>query len=219
MNIQMSRAGTRLNGRMVSGGWFSGTDGLRGAGCGSVRAGRRAVVECRKIQVAALTRSPVPALSIAETQDHGRSVDEIAALFLAEWRGALIAAEAHALTSMYAHDALFFGSAATLRRGHAEILDYFMAVPKGYVRDAVFSDVQTAPIASDVIVVASLVDFDLESNGTRELRKWRITWTLARDGTGLWRIAAHHAGPKGSETDISSSEAPTAASEDHKKGS
>lgn len=171
------------------------------------------------MQVAALTRSSAPALSIAETQGHGRSVDEIAARLLAEWRGALIAAEARALTSMYLNDALFFGSAGTLRRGHAEILDYFMAVPKGHVRDVVFSDVQTAPIASDVIVVASLVDFDLESNGARELRKWRITWTLARDGTGLWRIAAHHAGPKGTETNILPSEASTAASEDHNKGS
>ena len=159
-----------------------------------------------------MTRSPPPTSAIVKAQDRERSADETAVRLLAEWRDALIAAKAHAVTSMYTHDALFFGSAAELRRGHREILDYFAVVPKGYVRDVIFSRTRAAHVAPDAIVVASFVDFNLESNGVQELRKWRITWTLVRDRAGPWRIAAHHAGPMGTEKSTSVVQAPTAVS-------
>jgi uncharacterized protein (TIGR02246 family) len=110
------------------------------------------------------------------------------------WSDAFARADVGALASLYAKDALFFGSQPDLYVGESGVRDYFATLPKGY-EGAAFADTRSVGLAPDLIASAGFVTFTGEREGERFFLLYRMSWTLVRSGEE-WRIASHHASPK-----------------------
>jgi uncharacterized protein (TIGR02246 family) len=120
-----------------------------------------------------------------------------AAALEAKWSDAFAKWDIDALATLYTKDALFFGSTPELYVGQEGVKTYFSKLPKGVFKSAVFSDQRVIRLTGSVIVAAGFVTFTREVNGQTSQVPFRITLTLLRLGKG-WKIAAHHASPKGS---------------------
>ena len=121
--------------------------------------------------------------------------DDAAAL-QAKWSDAFAKWDIDALAGLYTKDALFFGSAPELFVGADGVKTYFSKLPKGVFKSATFSDQHVIRLSASAIVAAGLVTFTREVNGQTSQVPFRITLTLLRQGKA-WKIAAHHASPKG----------------------
>jgi hypothetical protein len=96
--------------------------------------------------------------------------------------------------TLYAVDAVFFGSKPRLYFGREEIAQYFADVSPGLVLEAAFTDRRVTRVNDDVIVSAAYVTFRYSSGSVREA-VYRITLTLVKSVPG-WLIAQHHASPR-----------------------
>ena len=110
------------------------------------------------------------------------------------WAEAFARADVAALASLYAEDALFFGSMPDLYRQSGGVRRYFERLPRGY-EGAAFGETHAVEINPDLIVSAGFVTFTGERDGDRFSLLYRMSWTLVRNG-GKWKIASHHASPK-----------------------
>lgn len=110
------------------------------------------------------------------------------------WAGLLTSDFPASTATLYAADAVFFGSKPRMYFGPEEIVQYFAAVAPGYVLEAVFADRQVTRVREDVIISAAFVTFRYSKGSVREA-VYRITWTLVKAGPD-WKIAQHHASPR-----------------------
>lgn len=118
--------------------------------------------------------------------------DRIAVAFLEDWARAYTARDVGALVSMYAPDALFFGSTPTLAEGHAGIRAYFKAMAPHEDAVLVFDLLAVRTVSEGVLEVASVGTFRWAGNPGTSIR---FTHTLVhRDGA--WVAAVHHASPQ-----------------------
>lgn len=122
--------------------------------------------------------------------------DDAAALE-AKWSDAFAKWDLDALAALYTKDALFFGTAPDLFVGQDGVKTYFSKLPKGVFKSAAFSDQHVIRLSAGVIVAAGSITFTREVNGQSSQLPFRITLTMVKQGKG-WKIAAHHASPKGS---------------------
>lgn len=89
-----------------------------------------------------------------------------------------------------------YGTQPKLFVGRQGVRQYFEGLPTGVFKSAAFSDQQAVPVAPDVIASAGNVTFTRVVNGQTSELPLRITLVLvSRDGA--WRIASHHAAPRG----------------------
>src|SRR4051794_9094596 len=121
-------------------------------------------------------------------------MNDTVAKMQSRWAEAFARADVAALASLYAEDALFFGSTPELYRQSSGVRRYFETLPRGYER-AAFGETHTVEIKPDLIVSAGFVTFTGERDGDRFWLPYRTSWTLVRD-SGEWKIASHHASPK-----------------------
>jgi len=112
-----------------------------------------------------------------------------------EWNRCVGSGDWNEISKLYTVDALFFGSLPRMYCGHSEISEYFAHVPKGYMREAIFSDRRVVRLNDDVIISAAYVTFRLDNAGLAEERLFRITFVVVRTPDG-WKIAQHHASPR-----------------------
>jgi uncharacterized protein (TIGR02246 family) len=132
---------------------------------------------------------------VAVSPVYAAPADDAAALE-AKWADAFAKWDIDALAALYTKDALFFGPSPELYIGQDGVKTYFSKLPKGVFKSAAFSDQHVIRLTGSVIVAAGFVTFTREVNGQTSQVPFRITLTLLRQGKG-WRIAAHHASPKG----------------------
>ena len=121
--------------------------------------------------------------------------DKIVQALEREWTRCVNGGEWSEISKLYTVDALFFGSKERMYCGHSEISEYFAEVPKGYLRDTVFTNRRIVRLKSDVILSAAYVTFHVNNAGRAEERLFRITFVLVRTPDG-WKIAQHHASPR-----------------------
>src|SRR5438270_13950341 len=117
-------------------------------------------------------------------------MNDIVAQMQRRWAEAFARADADALASLYAGDALFFGSMPDLYLQRSGVRRYFATLPKGY-EGAAFGETHALEIGSGLIVSAGFVTFTGEREGERFSLLYRMSWTLVRSGQD-WRIGSHH---------------------------
>lgn len=117
--------------------------------------------------------------------------EPIVAALQEAWAQAFAARDIGAMTSLYCDDALFFGSTAVLYRGRGGVRAYFATLRKDIVLEG-FEHFESSMRRHDLIIAAGYWRFRFGA----EVRPYRLTWTLLHED-GAWRIAAHHASPRG----------------------
>ena len=118
------------------------------------------------------------------------SPTQTAARLRQAWTEAFAARDVEALASLYAGKAQFFGSTEVLHLGKAGVREYF-ATLRNDIELAAFEPPQVTALSPDLIVCAGYWSFRFGG----DLRAYRLTWTLVREGE-RWAIAAHHASPR-----------------------
>jgi uncharacterized protein (TIGR02246 family) len=117
------------------------------------------------------------------------AADDTVCGIIAKWSAAFNTLDAAALSSLYSTNAFFFGSKSRLYRGRDGVAAYFGALPRWPSPVVQFSDVRTAEVNPDLIIVAGLASFTVEQ-GAMPLTV-KITWVIAREEGG-WKIVSHH---------------------------
>ena len=119
------------------------------------------------------------------------TTQEIATRFRDLWSRAFAARDIDAIVSLYSEDALLFGSTPDLFLGREGVRAYFA----GLRADVALDDFPRQDVhrsGPDTIIAAGYWRFFFGG----EARPYRLTWTIVRSD-GEWRIAAHHASPRG----------------------
>jgi ketosteroid isomerase-like protein len=108
---------------------------------------------------------------------------------LARWSDAFAKMDAGSMASLYAIDALFYGSTPELYPDQDVIRAYFGGLPPFASRRVAFRDVVARKPGPDLLNLAGLAIFTF--NEAVEFT-FRLTQTLMREGDG-WKIISHHA--------------------------
>lgn len=117
------------------------------------------------------------------------TADDIASGMIAKWSSGFGKLDAEALSSLYSKHAFFFGSNPTLYRGRDGVKAYFNGLPRWSSQRVEFSDVSAEQVTSDLVNIAGIAAFFLESDEPSLTVK--ITWVIVRE-EGDWKIACHH---------------------------
>jgi uncharacterized protein (TIGR02246 family) len=117
------------------------------------------------------------------------AAEETVSGIVAKWSAAFNKLDAEALASLYSNNAFFFGSKATLYRGHDGVAAYFHALPRWSSPTVQFTDVSVAPVGTDVINFAGIASF--VPGGDTPPLSVKISWVIVREDGG-WKIASHH---------------------------
>src|SRR3954471_12230337 len=116
--------------------------------------------------------------------------DAIVSAIIAKWCASFATLDAAALSSLYGKNTFFFGSNPKLYRGRDGVADYFNGLPRWRKPAAVFSEVNAAQVAPDLINMAATISFDLA--GERPDLVVKMSWVIIRED-GDWKIVNHHA--------------------------
>ena len=117
------------------------------------------------------------------------AADEAVSGIIERWSAAFEKLDAQALASLYSRSAFFFGSKASLYRGHDGVAAYFDALPRWSSPTVEFTDRATAQVSSDLINFAAMACF-VVGDDTPPLSV-KISWVIARED-GDWKIVSHH---------------------------
>jgi ketosteroid isomerase-like protein len=118
------------------------------------------------------------------------SPESITSTVIEKWCAGFAKLDAVALSSLYSKHAFFFGSNPKLYRGRDGVADYFSGLPRWRKPAAVFSEVNAAQVAPDLINMAATISFDLA--GERPDFSVKMSWVIIRED-GDWKIVNHHA--------------------------
>ena len=118
---------------------------------------------------------------------------DIVSTIIAKWCAGFATLDAAALSSLYAKNAFFFGSNPRLYRGRDGVADYFNGLPRWRRPSAVFSEVNAAQAAPDLINMGATISFDLA--GERPDLVVKMSWVIVREDFD-WKIVNHHASAK-----------------------
>ena len=119
--------------------------------------------------------------------------DDIASAIIARWSAGFSKLDADALAALYSTSAFFFGSNPTLYRGRDGVKAYFGGLPRWRAPRVQFSDVRTERVNPDLVNMAGVASFFLDSDAPSLAVK--ITWVIVRED-GDWKIACHHVSSK-----------------------
>ena len=117
------------------------------------------------------------------------AADEAVSGIIERWAAAFEKLDAQSLASLYSRSAFFFGSKASLYRGHDGVAAYFDALPRWSSPTVEFTDRATAQVSSDLINFAAMACF-VVGDDTPPLTV-KISWVIARED-GDWKIVSHH---------------------------
>jgi ketosteroid isomerase-like protein len=120
--------------------------------------------------------------------------EDVVAEIQRRWAEAFARADPGALASLYAEDALFFGSMPDLYRQRSGVQLYFETLPSGY-EGAAFGETHAVEINPELMISAGFVTFTAKRDGDHFSLLYRMSWTLVRS-RGEWKILSHHASPK-----------------------
>jgi hypothetical protein len=112
---------------------------------------------------------------------------EDAAAVRTRWTDAFNAGDVNGLVALYAKDALFYGSTATLFRGQDGVRMYFSHLAPGL--KAQMGEQSVVAIDPNVLLSSGLVEFTRPDGA---VVPFRLTLALVRVGD-QWFIAQHHA--------------------------
>ncbi len=121
------------------------------------------------------------------------AMNDVVAEIQRRWE-AFARADPGALASLYAEDALFFGSMPDLYRQRSGVQHYFETLPSGY-EGAAFGETHAVEINPELMISAGFVTFTAKRDGEHFSLLYRMSWTLVRS-RGEWKISSHHASPK-----------------------
>ena len=119
--------------------------------------------------------------------------DAIVSAIIAKWCAGFATLDPVALSSLYAKNAFFFGSNPKLYRGRDGVADYFSGLPRWRKPNAMFSEVNAAQAAPNLINMGATITFDLA--GERPDLVVKMSWVIIRED-GDWKIVNHHASAK-----------------------
>jgi uncharacterized protein (TIGR02246 family) len=122
------------------------------------------------------------------------AMNDVVAEIQRRWAEAFARADPGALASLYAEDALFFGSMPDLYRQRSGVQHYFETLPSGY-EGAAFGETHAVEINPELMISAGFVTFTAKRDGEHFSLLYRMSWTLVRS-RGEWKISSHHASPK-----------------------
>lgn len=120
--------------------------------------------------------------------------DEAAHSVQSAWAAAFARSDWPALAALYAPEAQFWGSTATLYADRTGVLSYFEGLPAGFVA-ARYARPHILPLGPDVFAASGEVVFVRMVDGQEHELPFRMTQVLRQTPEG-WRIAVHHASPR-----------------------
>ncbi|MDN3272880.1 DUF3225 domain-containing protein [Frankia sp. RB7] len=129
------------------------------------------------------------ALLIASSPSSAAPADDVITAALQKWSDAFAKKDWDAMSSLYAKDALFYGSTPPLYRGLDGVKAYFSALPPMVGATVAFKDTTVVPIGSNLINIAGIATFTVP--GAPAPNVFRITQSYVNE-SGAWKIASHH---------------------------